>query len=100
MTEAHLAYVRDALHGMVQESHSVAPLFEELGIDAAGKSGTGEKQDQNDTAWFVAYAPYNDPKYVVACVVEQGGGGSDTAGAGGGRGHGRAHGLRRPARPR
>ena len=79
VTEAHLAYVRDALHGMVQESHSVAPLFEELGIDAAGKSGTGEKQDQNDTAWFVAYAPYNDPKYVVACVVEQGGGGSDTA---------------------
>ena len=79
VTEAHLAYVRDALHGMVQESHSVGPLFEELGIDAAGKSGTGEKQDQNDTAWFVAYAPYNDPKYVVACVVEQGGGGSDTA---------------------
>ncbi|MFR5091541.1 MAG: penicillin-binding transpeptidase domain-containing protein [Adlercreutzia equolifaciens] len=57
VTEAHLAYVRDALHGMVQESHSVGPLFEELGIDAAGKSGTGEKQDQNDTAWFVAYAP-------------------------------------------
>ena len=79
VTEAHLAYVRDALHGMVQESHSVGPLFEELGIDAAGKSGTGEKQDQNDTAWFVAYAPYNDPQYVVACVVEQGGGGSDTA---------------------
>lgn len=79
VSDTHLAYVRDALHGMVQESHSVAPLFEELGIDAAGKSGTGEKQDQNDTAWFVAYAPYSDPKYVVACVVEQGGGGSDVA---------------------
>lgn len=79
MTEAHLAYVRDALHDMVRESQSVGPLFRELGIDAAGKSGTGEKQDQNDTAWFVAYAPYDDPKYVVACVVEQGGGGSDVA---------------------
>lgn len=79
VSEAHLNYVRDALHGMVQESHSVGPLFEELHIDAAGKSGTGEKQDQNDTAWFVAYAPYNDPKYVVACVIEQGGGGSDVA---------------------
>ncbi|MEC4272584.1 penicillin-binding protein 2 [Adlercreutzia sp. R25] len=79
VSESHLSYVRDALHGMVQESHSVAPLFEELHIDAAGKSGTGEKQDQNDTAWFVAYAPYNDPKYVVACVIEQGGGGSDVA---------------------
>lgn len=79
VTEAHLTYVRNALHDMVRESHSVAPLFEEAGIDAAGKSGTGEKQDQNDTAWFVAYAPFDDPKYVVACVVEQGGGGSDTA---------------------
>ena len=27
----------------------------------------------------MAYAPFDDPKYVVACVVEQGGGGSDTA---------------------
>ena len=79
MTEAHLTYVRNSLHDMVKESHSVGPLFRELGIDAAGKSGTGEKQDQNDTAWFVAYAPFDAPKYVVACVVEQGGGGSDTA---------------------
>ncbi|WP_302964652.1 penicillin-binding protein 2 [uncultured Adlercreutzia sp.] len=79
VTEAHLAYVRDALHDMVRESHTVGPLFEEAGIDAAGKSGTGEKQDQNDTAWFVAYAPFDEPKYVVACVVEQGGGGSDVA---------------------
>ena len=79
VSEAHLAYVRDALHGMVQEGRTVGPLFEDLGIDAAGKSGTGEKQNENDTAWFVAYAPYNDPKYVVACVIEQGGGGSDTA---------------------
>lgn len=79
MTESHLAYVRDSLHDMVRESHSVGPLFRELSIDAAGKSGTGEKQNENDTAWFVAYAPFDAPKYVVACVVEQGGGGSDTA---------------------
>ena len=79
MTQAHLTYVRDSLHDMVRESHSVGPLFRELHIDAAGKSGTGEKQDQNDTAWFVAYAPFDAPKYVVACVIEQGGGGSDVA---------------------
>lgn len=79
VTESHLNYVRDSLHDMIKESHSVAPLFAEEGIDAAGKSGTGERQDRNDTAWFVAYAPYDDPKYVVACVIEDGGGGSDTA---------------------
>lgn len=79
VTEGHLNYVRDALHDMIKESHSVAPLFADQHIDAAGKSGTGERQGRGDTAWFVAYAPYDDPKYVVACVVEDGGGGSDTA---------------------
>ncbi|MCI9261262.1 penicillin-binding protein 2 [uncultured Adlercreutzia sp.] len=79
VSDSHLNYVRDALHDMIKESNSVAPLFADLNIDAAGKSGTGERQDRNDTAWFVAYAPYDDPKYVVACVVEDGGGGSDTA---------------------
>lgn len=76
---AHLSYVRQSLHDMVQQSPGVAALFAEQGIDAAGKSGTGEKAGQDDTAWFVAYAPYDDPKYVVAAVVEQGGGGSATA---------------------
>lgn len=79
MNAGHLDYVRQSLHDMIRESKSVGPLFEEAGIDAAGKSGTGEKAGQNDTAWFVSYAPYNDPKYVVACVIEQGGGGSATA---------------------
>lgn len=79
VTEGHLAYVRDALHDMIKKSQSVGPLFADAHIDAAGKSGTGERQDRNDTAWFVAYAPYDDPKYVVACVVEDGGGGSETA---------------------
>lgn len=79
VNEGHLSYVRESLHDMVRESKGVASLFEEQGIDAAGKSGTGEKAGQNDTAWFVAYAPYDDPKYVVACVIEQGGGGSTTA---------------------
>ncbi len=32
--------------------------------------------DKGDYAWFACYAPFDDPKYVVACVVEQGGGGS------------------------
>lgn len=80
VNEGHLAYVRESLHDMVAQSKAVAPLFAAQGIDAAGKSGTGEKAGQNgDTAWFVAYAPYTDPKYVVACVVEQGGGGSAAA---------------------
>jgi len=50
-----------------------------------GKTGTGEviksSQDfkQVDNALFVGVAPINDPKWVVAVVVERGGGGSAVA---------------------
>ncbi len=76
----HLEYVKDSLHDMVLDSAVMAPLFNDAGIDAAGKSGTAEHSDRWSDSWFVAYAPYDNPKYVVACIVEEGKGGTDTAG--------------------
>lgn len=80
VNQEHLKYVRDSLHDMVLQNKVVGPAFASMGIDAAGKSGTAEHTDREDDAWFVAYAPYDDPKYVVVCVIEQGGGGADVAG--------------------
>lgn len=80
--EENLAIVRDALNGVATDNSSIANCFNENGIDPATvacKTGTGEVANQDDYAWFACYAPYDDPKYVVACVVEQGGGGSATA---------------------
>lgn len=79
VNESHLALVRDALRGVVTENNFAREVFEEYGLAAAGKSGTAEHTNREDDAWFVAYAPYDDPKYVAACVIERGGGG--TAGA-------------------
>ncbi len=79
LNETHLEYVRDALHGVVTESSTADPLFSNQGLQAAGKSGTAEHTDTEDDAWYVAYAPYDDPHYVVACIVEQGGGGAEVA---------------------
>ena len=45
----------------------------------AGKTGTAEVHGKEDTAWFVSYAPVEDPRYVVAVVVSQGGTGGATA---------------------
>lgn len=75
----HLAYVRGALRGMILEEKKVTDVFDAEGLSAAGKSGTAEHTDRADDAWFVAYAPYDDPKYVVACQIEQGRGGSAAA---------------------
>ena len=74
-----LAFVRDALKGVTVENADIAPLFQDRGIDPATvacKTGTAEMAGKDDYAWFACYAPYDDPKYVVACVVEEGGGGS------------------------
>ena len=40
------------------------------GVRVAGKSGTAEKGDGTNLAWFIAFAPAGDPKVAVAVVVE------------------------------
>ena len=80
--EANLAFMRDALNGVATENADVSKLLNEQGIDPATvacKTGTAEYTDKADTAWFACYAPVDDPQYVVACVVEHGGGGSSVA---------------------
>ena len=56
-----------------EESPSLAEHFKSLPVQVAGKSGTGEKVGEELYGWFIAYAPYDDPKYVVATLLEQGG---------------------------
>ena len=48
-------------------------------IPIAGKTGTAELKPKVPYAWFAAYAPADDPQYVVVVSVEEGGGGSQTA---------------------
>jgi len=52
-----------------------------IGLDTkvAGKTGTAEMNNQDDYAWFVGYAPADNPQYAVAVVVEQGGSGGGVA---------------------
>ncbi len=45
----------------------------------SGKTGTSEVMGKDDFAFFVAYAPTDDPQYVVAIVIEQGGHGGESA---------------------
>lgn len=72
----HLRQVREALHGVIVDNWDKSVLFEEYGVDAAAKTGTAEVAGKEDFAVFVCYAPYDDPKYVVSVMVEEGGGGS------------------------
>lgn len=54
-------------------------VFKGFPIKIAGKTGTAQVPGKRDQSWFVALAPYPNPKFVVATTVEEGGFGAATA---------------------
>lgn len=55
------------------------PVFGGFPIQVAGKTGTAERPPNGDQSWYIAVAPYDKPKIVVAVTMEQGGFGVDSA---------------------
>ena len=56
------------------------------GIQVAGKTGTAETGDnENPHAWFIAFAPADNPQYAVAVLIEHGGQSGANAEVTGGR---------------
>jgi penicillin-binding protein 2 len=49
-------------------------------IPMAAKTGSAEIAGKQPFSWFAAFAPANDPKYVVVSVVEQAGSGGQVSG--------------------
>ena len=54
-------------------------VFKSFPIEVAGKTGTATASTGDAHAWFVGFAPYDDPQIAVVCVIEHGGHGSYTA---------------------
>lgn len=70
----------DAANGAEGTSTSVFGNLPE-GDKVAGKTGTVETgvPGEEDHSWFVGYAPFDNPKIVVAVVIEHGGTGANAA---------------------
>ncbi len=49
------------------------------GVVVAGKTGTAQNPHGEDHAWFIGFAPLDDPRIAVAVLVEQGGHGGSVA---------------------
>jgi len=72
--------IMEGLYGAANEPGGTStPVFEGFPIPVAGKTGTAEHIGRPDQSWYVALAPYPNPKYVVAVTDEAGGFGADTA---------------------
>ena len=93
--EEHLALLRDALIGAVNEPRGTGSRSKIKNGSVAGKTGTAQvisldaaksfgSEDEippefRDHAWFVALATAEEPVLAVAVLVEHGGGGGSTA---------------------
>lgn len=73
-----LTVIRRGLRRVVSEG-TAAGAFANFKTPVAGKTGTSEVAGKDDYAFFVGFAPYDNPQFLVAVVVEQGGHGGSTA---------------------
>jgi len=95
VSEKTLQIIQEALRGAVNDPHGTGWTCLLKEVKVAGKTGTAQvvrlpenfkKGDMNrmpqkfrDHAWFVAYAPFEDPKISIAVLVEHGGFGASAA---------------------
>jgi penicillin-binding protein 2 len=49
------------------------------GIEVAGKTGTSQNPHGDAHAWYIGFAPFDDPMIAIAVIVENGGGGGAVA---------------------
>ena len=60
-------------------NHGTASAARLSGIAVAGKTGTAENPHGEDHAWFIGFAPAEDPKIAIAVIVENSGSGGSVA---------------------
>jgi len=83
-----LATVKEISGSVVENERGTAKAARLPGIRVGGKTGTAQvvrrgmessTKNAKDHAWFVAYAPLDNPKIVIAAVVENSGHGGEFA---------------------
>ena len=89
-----LEIIKEGLKEVVNNKKGTAWIAHVEGLDISGKTGTAQVIGRSNErglseeelshrlkshAWFVAYAPSDDPKIAVSVIVEHGGHGSSTA---------------------
>ncbi len=79
LTPADIEHVRKGMWKVVNENGGTARRARIKGVEVAGKTGTAQNKRKtlsgsvvtDNHTWFIAFAPYEDPKYAV-CVLVQG----------------------------
>lgn len=80
MNKDNLKAVLEGMKGVTSESGGTAySYFKDFNIEIGGKTGSAEAGNKTN-AWFVGFAPYENPEIAVVVIVENGAHGAYTAG--------------------
>ncbi|MDD3174075.1 MAG: penicillin-binding transpeptidase domain-containing protein, partial [Herbinix sp.] len=77
MTTKEADYIGKMMRLVVTDG--TATKLKALKQESAGKTGSADHGEGKAHAWFIGYAPYDDPEIVVSVIVENVGTGSDYA---------------------
>lgn len=80
LSPANLSAIRAGLEAVTTSGTAAGPFAGfPAGVGVAGKTGTSQILNKQPYAWFAGFAPARNPQYVVAVMLEEAGGGGQTA---------------------
>ncbi len=71
--------VREGMRRVVESPGGTGGMARIAGIESAGKTGTAQNPHGSDHAWYVGFAPFENPKIAIAVLVENAGFGGAAA---------------------
>lgn len=71
LQEENLKTVLEGMQSVTEEGGTAYSIFKDFNIQIGGKTGSAEAGDKTN-AWFVGFAPYEEPEIAVVVFVENG----------------------------
>lgn len=80
INKSNLSAILSGMQSVTGDSGGTAYVrFRDFNISVGGKTGSAEAANDKVHAWFVGFAPFEDPEIAIVVVVENGGHGNYTA---------------------
>ena len=82
VSRENLQVIQKGMYLVVNSNTGTAEAAANDAVSVAGKTGTAQvltPGDKHDNAWFIAYAPADNPRYAAAVLIEYGNSGGQTA---------------------
>lgn len=70
--KGNLKTVLEGMQSVTEEGGTAYSVFKDFPIQVGGKTGSAEAGNDKTNAWFVGFAPYENPEIAVVVLVENG----------------------------